>query len=56
MKREYLEQLVRIYNTLCTVFVRGEDSIPMGDCVKALRELVLDAQQNVIDASTPEMK
>ena len=56
MKREYLKQLIHIYNTLCTVFVRGEDSIPMGDCVKALRELVLDAQQNVIEASTPEMK
>lgn len=56
MKQEYLEQLVRIYNTLCTVSVRGEDSVPMGDCIKALRELVLDAQKNVTEPAAPEME
>lgn len=36
---EQLEQLARIYNTLATVNTKGEDTIIMGQCLQATKEL-----------------
>lgn len=40
-----LEQLIKIYNTLTTVSTRGEDTLTMADCLRALRSVVMDMQQ-----------
>ena len=40
-----LEQLIKIYNTLTTVSTRGEDTLTMADCLRALRSVVMDVQQ-----------
>jgi len=34
--KEQLEQLARIYNTLLNVGTRGEDTLIMADCLRAL--------------------
>lgn len=36
--QQHLEQLARIYNTLATISTKGDDTIIMGDCLKALRQ------------------
>ena len=43
---EDLMYLTQIYNTLCLVHTRGEDSIIMADCLKALQAYIKQAQQN----------
>ena len=47
MTQEQVTQLYRIYNTLGTVSTRGEDTIIMGDCLRALAALIQEV-------STPE--
>lgn len=47
MTQEQVNQFVRIYNTLCTVATRGEDTIVMGDCLRAMQTLAQEIQ--VID-------
>lgn len=44
MKQEDLILLTQIYNTLTLVFTRGEDSILMGDCLKAFKEFLMRQQ------------
>jgi hypothetical protein len=46
MTQEQLTQLLRIYNTLGTVATRGEDTIVMGDCLRALLALLNELSQN----------
>lgn len=38
--REQLEQLARIYNTLLNVSTRGEDTLIMADCIRALERVI----------------
>ena len=40
--KEQLTQFSRIYNTLLQVNTRGEDTMVMGDCLRALQRLILE--------------
>ena len=44
MTQEQVNQFVRIYNTLCTVATRGEDTIVMGECLRAMQTLAQEIQ------------
>ena len=44
MKQEDLILLTQIYNTLCLVNTSGEDTIVMGDCLKAFKQFLLQKQ------------
>jgi len=44
--QEQLIQLSRIYNTLLTVETKGENTLIMADCVRALQQLAQEIQQN----------
>ena len=41
MTYEKLETLSRIYNTLLLINTKGEDTLVMADCLKALRNFIL---------------
>lgn len=45
METKYLEQMIRIYNTLLTVSTCGEDTITMGQCLSVMKETLTLAQQ-----------
>ena len=47
--REQVEQLTRIYNTMLEIRTKGEDTLVMADCLRALEQVV----SQVIQASTP---
>lgn len=38
----YIEQLVKIYNTLLTISTKGEDTLTMAECLKALRQAIME--------------
>lgn len=40
IKREELEQLTRIYNTMLEIRTKGEDTLVMADCLRALEQVV----------------
>lgn len=42
-----LEMLSRIYNTLLTVSTKGDDTVIMGDCLKAFRSYILDKKEKI---------
>ena len=44
MTYEKLETSSRIYNTLLLVNTKGEDTLTMADCLKALRNFILTNQ------------
>ena len=44
---KYFEQLVKIYNTLLVVSTKGEDTIVMGQCLSALRDMLMQAQEDM---------
>ena len=44
--QEQLVQLSRIYNTLLTIETKGENTLIMADCVRALQQLAQEIQQN----------
>jgi hypothetical protein len=39
---EHIEQLTRIYNTFLTIETRGENTLIMADCLRALERVILD--------------
>ena len=39
MTQEQINQFIRIYNTLCTISTKGEDTLIMGDCLRAMQTL-----------------
>jgi hypothetical protein len=41
-----MTQLTRIYNTLLLIRTSGEDTIIMGDCLKALKDWIQEAKTN----------
>ena len=51
--QEQLIQLSRIYNTLLTVETKGENTLIMADCVRALQQLAQEIQQNPAPTTTP---
>ena len=42
---EQFVQLTRIYNTILTIETKGENTLIMADCVRALQELIQGAKQ-----------
>ena len=49
MKQTNLEQLIKIYNTLLMVSTKGEDTVIMGQCLNAMRDLLNQIQQETIN-------
>ena len=45
MQQEDLILLTQIYNTLGLVNTRGEDTMVMGDCLKAFKQFLLAKQE-----------
>lgn len=43
--KEQLEQLTRIYNTMLQIGTRGEDTLIMSDCLRALEQVVVQINQ-----------
>ena len=54
MTQEQVNQVIRIYNTLCTVATKGEDTIIMGDCLRAMHTLAQEIQIIENDKSEPQ--
>lgn len=50
-----LMYLTQIYNTLCLVHTKGEDSIIMADCLKALQQY-LKTEQKKYQETEGELK
>ena len=46
----YLTQLQRIYNTMLMISTRGEDTLLMADCLRALQKFAQDAQKEQDEA------
>ena len=44
---KYLEQFAKIYNTLLLVSTRGEDTVIMGQCLTAAREMLMQLQADI---------
>lgn len=53
--REQVEQLTRIYNTMLQIGTKGEDTLTMADCLRALEQVVTQVMQinNQHAADTP---
>ena len=47
MDYEKLEGLSRIYNTFLLVNTKGEDTIIMADCLKALKEFIINEKKEI---------
>ena len=43
--KEQLEQLTRIYNTMLEVRTKGEDTLIMADCLRALEQVIQQVYQ-----------
>lgn len=43
MNQEQINQLSKIYNTLCLIETKGENSILMGNCLQALQQFIRDS-------------
>lgn len=54
MNMEKLEILSRIYNTLLLVNTKGEDTMVMADCLKALQNFILTNKQEIEKAQVGE--
>lgn len=46
--QEQLIQLSRIYNTLLTIETKGENTIVMGDCLRAFQQSMQEIQNQPI--------
>lgn len=44
--REQLEQLSRIYNTMLEIRTKGEDTLIMSDCLRALEQTIKEIVQS----------
>lgn len=52
--REQLDQLTRIYNTLMTIDTKGENTLTMADCLRALEQVVVAINNSAQAAAAPE--
>lgn len=43
--REQIEQLTRIYNTMLSIGTKGEDTLIMADCLRALEQVIIQVNQ-----------
>ena len=46
ISKEQLEQLARIYNTLLNISTRGEDTLVMADCLRALETVIKNIDES----------
>lgn len=44
--KEQLEQLIRIHNTMFNINTKGEDTLIMSDCLRALQEVIQQIDKN----------
>ncbi len=52
--REQVEQLGRIYNTMLNIGTKGEDTLIMADCLRALEQVIVAVNQApAMTAATP---
>lgn len=51
--REQVEQLTRIYNTMLEIRTKGEDTLVMADCLRALEQVVTQVMQSNNQAQAP---
>lgn len=49
------EQLVKIFNALCMVATKGEDTIIMGQCLTAMQQVINDMAQENDKTSSDEV-
>ena len=54
ISEEQLIQLSRIYNTLLTIETKGENTIVMGDCLRAFQQSVQEIQKQPLEIAAPE--
>ena len=47
MTYEKLDVMSRIYNTLLLINTKGEDTMVMGDCLRALKSFILNEQKEL---------
>lgn len=52
--KEQLEQLTRIYNTMLQIGTRGEDTLIMSDCLRALEQVVVQIDKAAKQAEQPD--
>lgn len=52
--REQVEQLTRIYNTMLNIGTKGEDTLIMADCLRALEQVIVQVNQNAAPAAAEE--
>lgn len=52
--QEQFIQFSRIYNTLLTIETKGENTLIMADCVRALQTIIQEIQQNTLASQTIE--
>ena len=50
--REQVEQLTRIYNTMLEIRTKGEDTLVMSDCLRALEQVITQIMQSGSQEST----
>lgn len=43
--KEQVEQLTRIYNTMLNIGTKGEDTLIMSDCLRALEQVIVQINQ-----------
>ena len=54
MNKQDLIRLNQIYNTLCLIETKGESSIYMGRSLEALKEFIVQKEQEILSAETNE--
>lgn len=52
ISREQVEQLTRIYNTMLEIRTKGEDTLVMADCLRALEQVIQQVIQSNNNAPT----
>ena len=45
ISKEQVEQLTRIYNTMLNIGTKGEDTLIMADCLRALEQVIVQINQ-----------
>lgn len=48
------ERLTQIFNALCMVHTKGEDTIIMGQCLSALQQVLEQTQNDAVNSADDE--
>ena len=43
--QKYVDQLIKLYNTLLSISTKGEDTVIMGHCLSEMRDTLVEMQQ-----------